>query len=132
MRRAAEEHERDRSMTGPSSTSGRAGLACLFVAGLGLRSAILVVGPLAPQIAADLSLSHTLTGLLSTLPLVMMGVAAVVAGQVTTSLGYRLTLGGCLLVTGLAAVLRAFAPEIGSMLLLTVPIGIGIGIASVA
>jgi CP family cyanate transporter-like MFS transporter len=101
------------------------------VAGLGLRSAILVVGPLAPQIAADLSLSHALTGLLSTLPLVLMGVSAIFAAQIAVGWGYRLTLGVSLLVAGLASVLRAFAPEIASMLLVTVPIGVGMGIASV-
>ena len=45
-------------MTGPSSTFGRAGRASLFVAGLGLRSAILIVGPLIERLSARHAIAY--------------------------------------------------------------------------
>jgi CP family cyanate transporter-like MFS transporter len=78
----------------------------LVLAGLGLRSAILAIGPLAPQISADLGVSHAVTGLLATLPLVLMGIAALFASAVGDLLGDRLAIGLSLAAIGVCSVLR--------------------------
>ena len=55
---------------------GRSGLlAGLFLAGLALRPQIVGIGPLIPSIQDDLDVSHSVAGLLGTIPVLCMGSA---------------------------------------------------------
>jgi CP family cyanate transporter-like MFS transporter len=121
----------DRAAATERSDSTAAVLVALVVAGLGLRSALLAVGPLAPEISADLDVSHSVTGLLTTLPLLLMGLSAVVATGIGERLGDRMAIGLSLAAIAVGSLCRALVPGIAPVLLLTIPIGVGIGVCGV-
>jgi CP family cyanate transporter-like MFS transporter len=104
-------------------------LAALFVAGLALRPQVVGVGPLLQAIQADLGISHAVASLLTTIPVLCMGLFAPAGARLARRIGPRaaMALSGALIVTG--GTLRALAPEIGSILVLTVGIGAGMAIA---
>jgi CP family cyanate transporter-like MFS transporter len=112
-----------------SVTRAGALLAALFLSALALRPQLVGAGPLIPEIGDDLGLSHAVAGLLATIPVLCMGVFALPAGLVAARLGTRLSITLCL--GGIAAIglLRAAAPGAPLVLALTLPIGIGMGIA---
>ena len=111
------------------STTQRASLIALFLAGLTLRPQIVGIGPLLPRIQSSLHISHAIAGLLSTIPVLCMGVFASLAPPLLRRFGSRLAIGGALLVVGAAGIVRSLAPGAIAVLVLTVPIGVGIAVA---
>jgi CP family cyanate transporter-like MFS transporter len=104
-------------------------IAGLFLATLALRPQILAVGPLLPLIRADLDLPASLAGLLTTIPVLCMGIFAPLGPRLAARLGPRSAFAVCLgLIVGFGAV-RAVAPAFPLILLATLGIGVGIGIA---
>ncbi|MBF6590349.1 MAG: MFS transporter [Ktedonobacterales bacterium] len=97
--------------------------------GLNLRSVILAVPPVLPQIQHDLGLSYTATGLLTSLPVLLMGGAAWLAGMLIAWRGGRFTvaLGLALLASG--SLLRAAVPGVVPLYLCTVALSLGIALA---
>ncbi len=101
----------------------------LFLATLALRPQLLVIGPLLPLIRDDLQLSASAAGLLTTIPILCMGLFAPVGPLVAARLGPRTAFGVCLgLVIGFG-LLRGVAPTFALVLLATFGIGVGIGMA---
>jgi MFS transporter, CP family, cyanate transporter len=84
--------------------------ALIVFVGVNLRSVILAVPPVLPLIQRDLHLSYTATGLLTSLPLLLMGGFALPAGLLAGRLGGRsiVAVGLALLAGG--AVLRGVWP----------------------
>ena len=74
--------------------------------GLNLRTVIASLPPLLPDIRADLGLSATLAGLLTTLPVLCFGLLAPPARRLAHRLPLEAMLVGCALVTAVAAALR--------------------------
>ncbi len=107
-------------------------MTVLAIAALALRPQLVGVGPLAPLIRADLGLSYAEAGLLTTIPLLCMGIFALTTPSVVAALGSGRTLAGSLLLIGLAGLLRGLAPNGPWLLLLTIPVGLGIGTAGAA
>ena len=107
-------------------------MAVLAIAALALRPQLIGVGPLVPQIRTDLGMSFAEAGLLTTIPLLCMGVFALTTPSVVAALGPGRTLAGCLLLITLAGALRGLAPDGPWLLILTVPAGLGIGTAGAA
>lgn len=104
-------------------------VAGLFLATLALRPQLLAIGPLLPLIRDDLQLSASAAGLLTTIPVLCMGLFAPVGPVVAERLGPRTAFGLCLgLVVGFG-MLRSVAPAFWLVLLATFGIGVGIGIA---
>ena len=104
-------------------------VAGLFLATLALRPQLLAIGPLLPLIRDDLQLSASSAGLLTTIPVLCMGLFAPVGPMVAARLGPRVAFCICLgLVVGFG-MLRALAPAFPLVLLATFGIGVGIGIA---
>ncbi len=104
-------------------------VAALFLATLALRPQLLAIGPLLPLIRDDLDLSASAAGLLTTIPILCMGLFAPVGPVVAARLGPRTAFGVCLgLVIGFG-LLRAAAPTFALLLVATFGIGIGIGMA---
>ena len=104
-------------------------VAGLFVASLTLRPPVLAIGPLLPLIREDLGLPASLAGLLTTIPVLCMGLFAPFGPRVASRLGPRTAFA---VSTGLIAamgVVRVLAPTYPLVLLATFGIGIGIGIA---
>lgn len=111
-------------------THGRAGLlAGLFAVALTLRPQIVGIGPLIPEIQADLGMSHAVAGLLSTIPVACMGLFAPTAPYLSERVGTARAIGLAVALIGLAGVARALAPGAAAVLVLTLPVGVGIAVA---
>ena len=105
-------------------------LVALFLAALTLRPQIVGVGPLIPSIQDAFGSSHAVVGLLSTIPVLCMGLFAPVAAYLAARIGTRraMTLG--LALIGVFGVLRATMPSVWLVVLLTWPVGIGMGLGN--
>jgi MFS transporter, CP family, cyanate transporter len=82
-----------------------------------------------PQIARDLQLSHTATGLLTALPVLCMGLGAGPAGLLMPRFGGRLAVALGLALVGAGAMLRAISPTIWPLYAMTVVLSLGIALA---
>ena len=115
-----------------TATSARlpfAVMAGLFLATLGLRPPVIAIGPLAPLLRQDLGVEAAVVGLLTTIPVLCMGLLAPVGPSLASRLGPRLALAVCLAAIAIAGIVRSIAPTVPLVLLVTVAIGIAIGIA---
>lgn len=112
--------------------SGRPALALLaglVLAGVALRPQLGAVGPLVPRIKGDLHVTHAVTGLLGTIPVLCMGLFAPVAAKAARRVGTAPAIGLSLGAVALFGVLRVLVPDAWELLVLTIPVGIGIAIA---
>ena len=101
----------------------------LFIASLAMRPQILAIGPLLPLIRADLQLPAGIAGLLTTIPVLCMGICAPVGPRIAARVGPATAFAGCLAVIVGFGIARSFAPSVPLLLLATLAIGIGIGSA---
>ena len=113
-----------------ASLAGRRGLVGLLVAGLALRAQLTVIGPLLPRIQDDLQIAYAVAGLLTTLPVLCMGLAAFAAPLVVGRVGSSAAVGGALLLVAGAGLARAVAPEVALILGATLIVGVGLGTGS--
>ncbi len=104
--------------------------AALFIAALALRPQIVGAGPLIPAIQDDLGSSHAVVGLLGTIPVLCMGLFAPLAAYLAARIGTRQAMALGLALIGSFGILRAFGPAAWAVVLLTLPVGIGMGIAN--
>src|SRR5712692_8414633 len=81
-------------------------VSLLWLAGAGLRLTILAVPPVISLIQADLHLSGTELGILSGLPIVLFGVAALPGSLLIARFGAVATLVAGLAIAGVASALR--------------------------
>lgn len=103
-------------------------LALLWLAGFDLRVTLLAVPPLLPVISRQLGLSATLVGALTTLPVLLLGLAAAVGSVVVAKLGVHRALTVGLLVAAVAGALRGVGPSVGTLFGFTLLMGIGIAV----
>src|SRR5438093_13429425 len=104
-------------------------LAALFLAALTLRPQLVGVGPLLPSIKDDLDVSHAVAGLLGTIPVLCMGVFAPPAPHLSRRIGSRAAIAACVAAIGAFGIARAVVPGAIGVLLLTFPLGVGMGLA---
>ncbi len=104
-------------------------LVALFLGAVALRPQIVGIGPLLPAIQDDLGISHAVAGLLGTIPVLCMGLFAPPAPYLSGRIGSRYAIAAALGLIGAAGIARAVAPAALGLILLTVPVGIGIGLA---
>jgi CP family cyanate transporter-like MFS transporter len=104
-------------------------LAGLFLAALALRPQILAIGPLLPLIRADLGMPAAVAGLLTTIPVLCMGLFAPFGPKLASRVGARTALAVCLALVAAAGVARAAAPNELLVLAATLVIGVAIGLA---
>jgi CP family cyanate transporter-like MFS transporter len=97
------------------------------MAAFNARAPLLAVGPLLPLIIGDLSMSFTVAGLLSGLPLLLMGATGLPGGWLTDRIGARSVMIWCLGGITLGSVVRALAPNEAVLLSGTVLLGVAIG-----
>ncbi|WP_044480985.1 CynX/NimT family MFS transporter [Paenibacillus antibioticophila] len=95
-----------------------------------LRSPLTGVGTLITEIQADTALSHTLAGLLTTLPLVAFAVFALVAPGLSSRYGIERTLLYSTVLLGAGLIVRSL-PSIQLLFAGTALIGVGIAVANV-
>jgi CP family cyanate transporter-like MFS transporter len=101
----------------------------LFLASLALRPQVVGLGPLLPMIRADLHLSAGIAGLLTTIPVLCMGIFAPLGPGIAARLGPRAAFGLCLAIITGFGVVRSVMPDIGLIMASTFALGAGIGIA---
>ncbi len=100
----------------------------LWLAGNGLRITILAVPPVIPLIRDEFALNATQVGVLSSIPLALLGIAALVGSLLVSRLGLIGALvGGLLLVAGGSA-LRGLASDYTMLVLTTIVMCAGVAI----
>jgi CP family cyanate transporter-like MFS transporter len=104
-------------------------LGLLTLVAFNLRTGLIGVGPILPDVTDDLHLSHTQGSLLVALPTALMGLSALPGGRLVDRFGARAILTTGLALVALAGGLRATASAFPLLVLLTAIFGIGIGIA---
>jgi len=97
--------------------------------GANVRTIILAVPPLLPLIQRDLGLSHTGIGLLTALPVLIMGIGAWPAGLIMHRAGGRFSVALGLLVVGAGSLLRGVWPSALPLFTVTVVLSLGIALA---
>ncbi|QIZ34257.1 MFS transporter [Saccharopolyspora sp. ASAGF58] len=115
----------------PVGTAAAATLVLVVLVALALRPPFTAVAPLLEQIQQDLGVSNTFGGVLTTLPVVCLGVFAFVTSKLRQRFGDEKVLVGCLLVLLVGNSLRALG-SIWTLLAGTVVVGAGIAVANVA
>jgi MFS transporter, CP family, cyanate transporter len=118
------------ALTRRESPAGRflVGVMLLWVAGIGLRVTILAVPPLIRLIHDDLGLTETEVGVLSGLPPILFGLAAVPASLLIARFGAIPAVVAGLLATTLGCALRGAAPDFMLLCAATVLTGVGVAI----
>ena len=100
----------------------------LFFIGINLRSVILAVPPVLPLIKHDLNLSYTATGLLTSMPILIMGATAWSSGLLVEKIGGRRAVTWGLLLLSGGALLRMLWPGAFPLFLFTVLLSLGIAL----
>src|SRR5262245_58678198 len=119
----------DASRQGGSRRATLAVLAGLFLGSLALRTQLVGIGPLLPQIQVDLGVSYGVAGLLAAIPVFLMGLLVPVGPWVSGRIGPRDALALCMVGIIGFGLLRPALPGVPAILLTTIGIGIGIGTA---
>jgi CP family cyanate transporter-like MFS transporter len=118
-------------VTGSTTSSARnvwLAVALLWLAGNGLRITILAVPPVLPLIRDEFALNATQAGILSSIPLALLGIAALMGSLLVARLGLIGALvGGLLLVAGGSA-LRGLAGSYTVLVLTTIVMCAGVAI----
>jgi CP family cyanate transporter-like MFS transporter len=104
-------------------------LVGLFLGATALRPQIVGIGPLLPAIQESLDVSHALAGLLATIPVLCMGLFAPPAAYLAARVGTRAGIAWALALIGVFGIARAVSPGAALLILLTWPVGIGMGLA---
>ena len=103
-------------------------VSLLWLAGVGLRLTILAVPPVILLIQADLQLSGTEIGVLTGLPIVLFGMAALPGSLLIARFGAVAILVAGLTIAGIASALRGAVPHTFALYAATIVMGAGIAI----
>src|SRR4051794_9590104 len=104
-------------------------LVAFSLAAVPLRPQLVGVGALLPSIQHDLGVSHAVAGLLGTIPVLCMGLFAPPAAFLSGRIGSRRAIGVSLGLIGSFGIARLVVPGALGVIALTVPLGIGMGLA---
>ncbi len=119
------------SRNGPHGTGNDLLLAAaILLIAFNLRPAIAAVGPLASDIRAAMGLSHSLLGLLTTLPLLAFGTVSMLAPVSTRRFGTHATVTGALGLLVLGIAVRSIS-SVGALFAGTFLFGAGIALGNV-
>ena len=104
-------------------------LLAIVLYAVALRPQLVSLGPLASFIGPDLGIPYAQVGLLQTIPLACMGLAALVVGYVVGRFGVLLTMDVSLALLVVFGLVRSTAGGAAEVLFWTLPIGMAIGLA---
>ncbi|AYG64414.1 MFS transporter [Rhizobium jaguaris] len=98
----------------------------IFLVSINLRPAVAAIGPLVSKIIGDTGINSTAVGLLTMIPVFLMGVGAIYVRQVRAALGERGGIAlGVLIVAG-SSIARYWLPSGSGLLVTAAAAGIGI------
>ncbi|MFD1712895.1 MFS transporter [Amnibacterium flavum] len=106
-------------------------LAGIILAALGLRTAVAVVSPIADQIAVDIPFGSIGLGLLGMLPPVAFAIFALLTPAIVHRLGLERTMVFAIIASIAGHLLRAVAPEFGTLVAGSIIVLIGTGVGNV-
>lgn len=101
-------------------------IIALFVATLNLRPAINSIAPLLEDIQVDLGMSAALASLLTSIPVLCMGLFSPLAVKASGKWGMERIIGYSLLIIGIGTVIRLFAHSTAVLLISSLIAGLGI------
>ena len=107
-------------------------LALLWLIGIALRLAILAVPPVIPALRDEFHLSGTEIGILTGVPIVVFGVAALVGSRLVARIGVVAAVIAGLLLTAAGSAGRGGASHVMSLLAATVVMGAGVAVTQPA
>ena len=102
----------------------------LFLGALNLRPSVTTVGPLLPQLGADLQLTESVQGILTALPLLSFGLVSPIVPRLTRRIGLEPSVVVAMGLIAAGALTRSFGGGIG-LWLGTALLGIGTCIGNV-
>jgi CP family cyanate transporter-like MFS transporter len=102
-------------------------LVAIFVAAVNLRPALSSISPVLPTILTDFGAGSIFGGLLTTVPVICMGVLAPLSLRAAARFGSERVVVASLALIGGTTLLRAWSP--GPVVLLATALGVGVGIA---
>lgn len=102
----------------------------IIFAGANLRAPLTSVGPIIETIRQDTGMSHTLAGMLTTLPLLAFAFISPIVPKISRRFGLECTLFGALLLLAAGIIIR-FAPYISTLFIGTAVLGIAIAVCNV-
>ncbi|MFT4255289.1 MAG: MFS transporter [Caulobacter sp.] len=127
---AYEEDAKSRRRAALSAHAAKSGalltIAAIVVAALNLRPALAALGPVLDTVKAATGASSAAAGLLTTLPIFLMGLGALLAAPLRRMLGERMGVAAGLLAIALACALRAVWPSLGGLFVSAAVVGIGV------
>ncbi|WP_338570963.1 MFS transporter [Erwinia billingiae] len=104
----------------------------VLLVGLNLRPLMAAVGPLLPLLQRQEQLTGTTISLLTTLPVLMMGIIALASGKVLSRIGYARGIAAGLGIITFACVFRGFYTSGGVLMATALGGGMGIGLVQAA
>ena len=104
-------------------------VVAMVVISMALRPGIASIGPVLPLISREFSLSHAMASLLTTIPILLMGLLALPSPWLARRFGRHGVLLGSLVLLFVSMSARTFAPNVTMLLLTTAGVGAGIAIA---
>jgi CP family cyanate transporter-like MFS transporter len=107
-------------------------LAVLWLVGVALRLAILAVPPVIPALRDEFDLSGTEIGILSAVPIVVFGVAALVGSRLVARIGVVAAVVAGLLLTAAGSAGRGAALHVMTLFVATVVMGAGVAVTQPA
>jgi CP family cyanate transporter-like MFS transporter len=114
------------------AVSQRERLALLWLAGIDLRLTLLALAPLLPLIHQQLDLDEKGVAALATLPVMLLGIAAIPGSLLIARIGARRALLGGLVLIGLGSALRGAGSSFPMLFGMTFVMGVGIAISQPA
>jgi MFS transporter, CP family, cyanate transporter len=106
-------------------------LVTVIVTALNLRSAVTSLGPLLRDLQADLGMSDTVAGVLTTLPVVCFGVVGLTAGRIGRRIGTEQALAASVAMITVGIAVRSASPTVGWLLVTTLVAVFGSAVANV-
>ena len=101
-------------------------LIAIVLLGLNLRPVLAAIGPLLDRIQLDTGLDHVGASLLTSLPVVIMGLGALAAGLLRKRLGERNGILFGVLLIALACLVRGLLPDSSTLIITALLAGAGI------
>ncbi|MBR8740932.1 CynX/NimT family MFS transporter [Nocardiopsis sp. MG754419] len=109
----------DRPSVRPATRGRVLALVAIVCAALNLRLVVTSLSPLLTTVGDAFGFTATVVGVFGTLPLVAFAIFGLITPAVMRRLGAEATAALSMLLTGVGQVLRAFAPDTGTLLALT-------------
>jgi MFS transporter, CP family, cyanate transporter len=107
-------------------------LSLLWLVGVALRLAILAVPPVIPALRSEFHLSGTEIGVLSAVPIIVFGVAALVGSRLVARIGVVPAVVAGLLLTALGSACRGAASHLTILFAATIVMSIGVAVTQPA